>query len=129
MCVEIPQSSEYNKMDISNKKPITTIASYSMKKLLKQIFKQQKSKKIAANSMDSLESLENSRNASLETDCSSSSMESFENDINEQILAEEVEQTYVPVHFIRTQQGTFFWTSAADYQLTCLQQQDRWAQA
>ncbi|XP_058978571.1 enhancer of split m4 protein-like [Musca domestica] len=100
-------------MDISNKKP-TTIASYSMKKLLKQIFKQQKSKNIAANSMDSLESLENSRNASLEMDCSSSSMESFENDINEQILAEE---------------GTFFWTSAVDYQLSCLQQQDRWAQA
>uniref|UniRef100_A0A1I8MT77 Enhancer of split m4 protein n=1 Tax=Musca domestica TaxID=7370 RepID=A0A1I8MT77_MUSDO len=122
MCVEIPQSPEYNKMDISNKKPNT---SYSMKKLLKQIFKQQKSKKISANSMDSLESLENSRNASLESDCSSSSMESFENDINEQLE----EQTYVPVHFIRTQQGTFFWTSAANYQLSCLQQQDRWAQA
>uniref|UniRef100_A0A1I8MQD5 Uncharacterized protein n=1 Tax=Musca domestica TaxID=7370 RepID=A0A1I8MQD5_MUSDO len=127
MCVEIPHTPEFLKMDISNKKP-TAITSYSMKKLLKQIFKQQKSKKIAANSMDSLESLENSRNASLETDCSSSSMESFENDINEQISAEE-EQTYVPVHFIRTQQGTFFWTSAADYKLTCLQQQDRWAQA
>ncbi|XP_005187193.4 enhancer of split m4 protein-like [Musca domestica] len=128
MCVEIPQTPEYNKMDISNKRP-TTIASYSMKKLLKQIFKQQKSKKIAANSMDSQESLENSRKASLESDCSSSSMESFENDINEQISAEEEQQTYVPVHFIRTQQGTFFWTSASDYQLTCLQQQDRWAQA
>ncbi|XP_005187192.3 enhancer of split m4 protein-like [Musca domestica] len=115
-------------MDISNKKPNTT-TSYSMKKLLKQIFKQQKSKKIAANSMDSLESLENSRNVSIETDCSSYSMESFENEINEQILAEEEEQTYVPVHFIRTQQGTFFWTSAANYQLSCLQQQDRWSQA
>ncbi|XP_073820542.1 enhancer of split m4 protein-like [Musca autumnalis] len=106
---------------ISNKKSNTS--SYSMKKLLKQIFKQQKSKKIAAESMESLESLENSRNASIETDCSS--MESFENDINERLSAEE--ELYVPVHFIRTEQGTFFWTSAADQQITCFQ--DRWAQA
>ncbi|XP_073820544.1 enhancer of split m4 protein-like [Musca autumnalis] len=101
---------------ISNKK--TT--SYSMKKLLKQIFKNEKSQKVAA---DSMESLENSRNASLEKDCAS--MESIENDINERLSAEE--ETYVPVHFIRTEHGTFFWTSAADHQITCLQ--DRWAQA
>ncbi|XP_073820553.1 enhancer of split m4 protein-like [Musca autumnalis] len=89
-------------MDISNKK--TT--SYSMKKLLKQIFKHDKSKKIVA--ADSVQSLENSRNACLDSD--SSSMESFENDINEILSSEQ--ETYVPVHFVRTAQGTFFWTSA-----------------
>ncbi|XP_073820552.1 enhancer of split m4 protein-like [Musca autumnalis] len=111
---------------ISNKK-----TSYSVKKLLKQIFKQQKAKKVAA---DSMESLENDRNASLESDCAS--MESFENDINEQLSAkqqycdeEEFEYpTSVPVHFIRTEQGTFIWTTtSAAEQLSCMQ--DRWAQA
>ncbi|XP_061389510.1 enhancer of split m4 protein-like [Musca vetustissima] len=125
MCVEIKQTQQYNKMDItvtSNKK------SYSVKKLLKQIFKQHKTTKFAADSMESLESLENSHNASLESDCAS--MESFENGINEQISAklcsEEEEYDYttatsVPVHFIRTEQGTFFWTINSAF--------DRWAQA
>ncbi|XP_073820547.1 enhancer of split m4 protein-like [Musca autumnalis] len=116
---------------ISNKKSNT---SYSVKKLLKQIFKQQKSKKVAADSMESLESLENNRNASLESDCAS--MESFENDINEQLSAkqqysdeDELEYpTSVPVHFVRTEQGTFFWTTSSAFeQLSCMQ--DRWAQA
>ncbi|XP_073820538.1 enhancer of split m4 protein-like [Musca autumnalis] len=104
---------------ISNKKT----SSYSMKKLLKQIFKNEKSQKVATDSMETLESLENNRNASLEKDCAS--MESIENDINERLSAEE--ETYVPVHFIRTEHGTFFWTSAADHPITGLQ--DRWAQA
>ncbi|XP_073820550.1 enhancer of split m4 protein-like [Musca autumnalis] len=116
-------------ISISNKKSNT---SYSVKKLLKQIFKQQKSfKKVIA---DSMESLENSRNASLESDCAFS-MESFENDINEQLTSEKYYEeeemdspTTVPVHFVRTEQGTFFWTtSSGDEQLYCMQ--DRWAQA
>ncbi|XP_061389511.1 enhancer of split m4 protein-like [Musca vetustissima] len=127
MCVEIAQTQQYNKMDItvtSNKK------SYSAKKLLKQIFKQQKSTKVAA---DSMESLENSRNSSLESDCAP--MESFENDINEKLCAklcseEEFDYTSttsVPVHYIRTEQGTFFWTTNSAFeQLSCMQ--DRWAQ-
>ncbi|XP_061389526.1 enhancer of split m4 protein-like [Musca vetustissima] len=132
MCVEITQTQQYNKMDItvtSNKK------SYSVKKLLKQIFKQHKTKNVAADFMESLESLENSRNSSLESECAS--MESFENDINEQLSAklcsEEEEFDYtsatsVPVHFIRTEQGTFFWTTNSTIeQLSCMQ--DRWAQA
>ncbi|XP_061400372.1 enhancer of split m4 protein-like [Musca vetustissima] len=120
MCVEITQTQQFNnnKMDISNKK------SYSVKKLLKQIFKQQKSTKRTA------ESLENDRNACLES-------ESFENDINEKISAKQAFDdefdyptaiTSVPVHFIRTDQGTFFWTTTSAFeQLSC--QQDRWAQA
>ncbi|XP_061401590.1 enhancer of split m4 protein-like [Musca vetustissima] len=121
-------------MDItvtSNKK-----TSYSVKKLLKQIFKHNKSTKVTADSMEYLESLENSRNVSLESDCAS--MESFENDINEQLSAklcsEEEEEfdyttaTSVPVHFIRIEQGTFFWTTNSAFdQLSCMQ--DRWAQA
>ncbi|XP_058988289.1 enhancer of split m4 protein-like [Musca domestica] len=110
-------------------------SSYSMKKLLKQIFKQQKSQKVAAaDSLESLESLENERNASLESDCAS--MESFENDINEKLSAKQCNEeeefayptTSVPVHFVRTQQGTCFWTTTSAFeQVSCLQ--DRWAQA
>ncbi|XP_061400376.1 enhancer of split m4 protein-like [Musca vetustissima] len=123
MCVEITQTQKFNnnKMDVSNKK------SYSVKKLLKQIFKQQKSQKVTAESM---ETLENDRNASLES-------ESFENDINEKLSAMQAFDddcdyptaiTSVPVHFIRTDQGTFFWTTNSAFeQLSC--QQDRWAQA
>uniref|UniRef100_A0A1I8NK34 Uncharacterized protein n=1 Tax=Musca domestica TaxID=7370 RepID=A0A1I8NK34_MUSDO len=120
-------------MDITISPKKTT--SYSMKKLLKQIFKQQKSKNVAAaDSMESLESLENERNASLESDCAS--MESFENDINEKLSAKQCNEeeefvyptTSVPVHFVRTQQGTFFWTTTSAFeQVSCLQ--DRWAQA
>ncbi|XP_058988263.1 enhancer of split m4 protein-like [Musca domestica] len=130
MCVEISQTQQYNKMDITISTKKTT--SYSMKKLLKQIFKQQKSQKVAA--ADSMESLENDRNASLESDCAS--MESFENDINEKLSAKQFNEeeefdyptTSVPVHFVRTHQGTFFWTTTSVFeQVSCLQ--DRWAQA
>ncbi|XP_061400385.1 enhancer of split m4 protein-like [Musca vetustissima] len=97
-------------------------SSSSMKKLFKQIFKSKKS--VAATDDSSFESLENSRNASLE-----SSMESYENDINESYEKEEEFDytTTVPVHFIRTEQGTYFWTSAADFVPAYMQ--DRWAQA
>uniref|UniRef100_A0A1I8NIG0 Enhancer of split m4 protein n=1 Tax=Musca domestica TaxID=7370 RepID=A0A1I8NIG0_MUSDO len=130
MCVEISQTQQYNKMDITISTKKTT--SYSMKKLLKHIFKQ--SKKVTADSMESLESLENERNASLESECAS--MESFENDINEQLSAKQCNEeeefdyptTSVPVHFVRTQQGTFFWTTTSAFeQVSCLQ--DRWAKA
>ncbi|XP_073820539.1 enhancer of split m4 protein-like [Musca autumnalis] len=104
-------------MDIT----ISQKKSSSMKKLFKQIFK---SKKAAAS--DSMESLENSRNASLETSSDCASMESYENDINESYEKVEEEEEYdyttVPVHFVRTEHGTLFWTSAA-------YMQDRWAQA
>nr|XP_013102233.1 unnamed protein product [Stomoxys calcitrans] len=161
MCVEIshPVNQKMQITTTSNKK----MASYSIKKLLKQLFKQQhKSQKLAelqniqnaqkAESLESLESLENNRNANLEFEAAS--MEAHENDINERLSAKqqsyEMEDydlseinTIVPVHFIRTDQGTFFWTassqiasdndlieplSCATYnQLPCMQ--DRWAQA
>ncbi|XP_005187198.2 enhancer of split m4 protein-like [Musca domestica] len=97
--------------------------SNSMKKLFKKLFKSNKT-------TDSIESLENSRNASLESSSDCSSMESYDNDINESYEKEEEFDypiTTVPVHFVRTEQGTFFWTSAAD--LVPVHMQDRWAQA
>ncbi|XP_073831511.1 enhancer of split m4 protein-like [Musca autumnalis] len=125
MCVEITQN-QYQTMDIT----ISQKKSSSMKMLFKRIFKtQSKSKKaVTADSMESFESLENSRNASLESsDCAS--MESCENDINESYESEKEFDytTTVPVHFVRTEQGTFFWTSAADCVPAYMQ--DRWAQA
>ncbi|XP_075164899.1 enhancer of split m4, Bearded family member [Haematobia irritans] len=157
MCVDIAHQ-QFNKMEITNKKMV----SYSIKKLLKQLFKHQKSQKLAelqniqnakkAESLESLESMENNRNADIEF--VSTSVESQENDINERLSAKqqsyEIEDydlseinTVVPVHFIRTDQGTFFWTTSTDIaadndliepmscstynQLACMQ--DRWAQA
>ncbi|XP_073831502.1 enhancer of split m4 protein-like [Musca autumnalis] len=122
MCLEITQN-QYQTMDIT----ISQKNSSSMKKLFKQFFKtQSKSKKVVT--ADSMESLENSRNASLESsDCAS--MESYENDINESYESEkEFDYTStVPVHFFRTEQGTFFWTSAVDSVPAYMQ--DRWVQA
>ncbi|XP_075150924.1 enhancer of split m4 protein-like [Haematobia irritans] len=104
---------------VSNKK-----VSYSIRKMVKKLFKQNKK-------IDSMESLENESNASLEIDYIS--MESYENDINEHLSTKQcfededfVNATSVPVHYIRTTEGTYFWTTSAN-QITCLQ--DRWAQA
>ncbi|XP_073831512.1 enhancer of split m4 protein-like [Musca autumnalis] len=125
MYVEITQN-QYQTMDIT----ISQKKSSSMKKLFKQIFKtQSKSKKaVTADSMESFESLENSRNSSLESS-DYDSTESCENDINESYESEKEFDytTTVPVHFVRTEQGTFFWTSAADCVPAYMQ--DRWAQA
>ncbi|XP_073820530.1 enhancer of split m4 protein-like [Musca autumnalis] len=157
MCVEIN-----NKMEIANNKKFAV--SYSIKKLMKQLFKQHKSQqKLAqlqnlenakkAESLESLESLENQCNAHLEYE--SASMECHENDINERLSAKqqsyEIEDydfsdinTVVPVHFIRTAEGTFFWTTSSDipadndlvqpmscatYNQLPVCMQDRWAQA
>lgn len=157
MCVEI-SSNNTTTMNIKSTKKV----SYAIKKLLKQLFKQDKSEQQLINiqnlendkkaaSLESLESLENSRNADIESECAS--LESHENDANERISAKamscEVEDyeftdiTTVPVHFVRTEHGTFFWTATTDIpadndlveplccsttnQIACMQ--DRWAQA
>ncbi|XP_061400388.1 enhancer of split m4 protein-like [Musca vetustissima] len=174
MCVEI------KKVESSNKKKM----SYSIKKLLKQIVKHYKMQKFSqsqveqqntkrrAESLESVESLDNNNNANIEIDCKSS-MESLQNNQNERISFEneqsaepiisyESEQSsslpdagayefsdisigVLPVHFITTDEGIFFWTASSDIpadndleealnchsenQLACMQQQDRWAQA
>ncbi|XP_016950925.1 enhancer of split m4 protein [Drosophila biarmipes] len=110
-----------NTMTIKSNKKL----SYSVKKLLQKIFKQQQrveeeeqnlKNTLKANSLESLESMENSRNADLE-----SSLESCENEANERLSQScdmedyELEQLpTVPVHFVRTAHGTFFWTAVSD---------------
>ncbi|XP_054090525.1 enhancer of split m4 protein [Zeugodacus cucurbitae] len=142
--------------------------SYSIKRLLKQLFKTQQQKQQQkqqqqelldnfantkkVNSLESLESLENSRNADLESVAECISLESCENDANERLAAscdledyEFADITTVPVHFLRTAHGTFFWTANTDLpadndlieplycstgnQIATTQMQDRWAQA
>lgn len=138
---------------------------YSIKRLLKQLFKTQQQKQKQqqellenfantkqANSLESLESLENSRNADLESVAECISLESCENDANERLAAsydledyEFADITTVPVHFLRTAHGTFFWTAntdlpvdndlieplycSTDNQIATMQMQNRWAQA
>ncbi|XP_017483204.1 PREDICTED: enhancer of split m4 protein [Rhagoletis zephyria] len=141
--------------------------SYSIKRLLRQLFKQQQKSEQQkqqqelienfentnkANSLESLESLENSRNADLESEAECISLESSENDANERLAAsceledyEFADISSVPVHFLRTAHGTFFWTANNDLpadndlieplycstgnQIATTQMQDRWAQA
>ncbi|ALC46742.1 m4 [Drosophila busckii] len=140
-------------------------SSYSVKKLLMKLFKQQQQQQVEieqnmqntykSNSLESLESLENSRNADLESIANKScaaSLESYENEANERLSAScdmedyEFEQLpSVPVHFVRTAHGTFFWTAASDLpadndlveplycstanEIAVAQYQDRWVQA
>ncbi|XP_073820533.1 enhancer of split m4 protein-like [Musca autumnalis] len=162
MCVEIKKN-ETKMNAVSNKKKV----SYSIKKLLKQIVKHyHKSQKLAhlesvkkAESLESVESLDNNNNANIEIDCKSS-MESLQNNQNERISFEneqacvelsgayefsEISIGVLPVHFITTDHGSFFWTATTDVpadndleealnwksgnQLATCQSQDRWAQA
>lgn len=159
MYVEVSSQQHFNKMDLKNTKKV----SYSIKRLLQQLFRQQKAAKVInlqklfhskkADSVESLESLENIHNANIEAE-ECVSLESFENNINERLSAEndscELENfdfsqitATVPVHFVRTEHGTFFWTATSDIaadndlieplycstnnQLAVMQ--DRWAQA
>ncbi|XP_055907601.1 enhancer of split m4 protein [Eupeodes corollae] len=158
MCVEIitnenTTNMEYNEKHSSSNKKM----SYSIKKMLKIIFNKRKSSELKVNgdlckqtSMESLESLENNRNAEAEIES--------ENEANERIYAasscnssirseDQYEElaTYVPVHFVRTENGTFFWTATSsipadadlieplccstDNQTAVSQFHDRWAQA
>ncbi|XP_022210965.1 enhancer of split m4 protein [Drosophila obscura] len=153
------KTNDTNTMSLKSNKKL----SYSVKKLLQKIFKQQQQQQqqlveeeqnlkntLKANSLESLESIENSRNADLESASVCASMESYENEANERLSAScemedyELEQLpSVPVHFVRTAHGTFFWTAASDLpadndliQPLCCSTaneiavaQDRWVQA
>ncbi|XP_061400391.1 enhancer of split m4 protein-like [Musca vetustissima] len=124
-------SNKNNKMEIIPKK--FAVSSYSVKKLMKQLFKQHKSKhsqqqqlgqlKKSESFFEALESLENQCNAKLELEAFA--METEENNLNERLAAKqksyELEDydfsqitVAVPVHFARTNQGTFFWTTSSD---------------
>ncbi|XP_016935574.3 enhancer of split m4 protein [Drosophila suzukii] len=119
--------SNTNTMTIKSNKKL----SYSVKKLLQKIFKQQQQRveeedqnlknTLKANSLESLESMENSRNADLESASICASLESCENEANERLSQSCDMEDYdleqlptVPVHFVRTAHGTFFWTAVSD---------------
>ncbi|XP_017011376.2 enhancer of split m4 protein [Drosophila takahashii] len=113
-----------NTMTIKSNKKL----SYSVKKLLQKIFKQRVEEEeqnlkntLKANSLESLESMENSRNADLESASICASVESCENEANERLSQSCDMEDYdleqlptVPVHFVRTAHGTFFWTAVSD---------------
>uniref|UniRef100_A0A1A9X2P0 Enhancer of split m4 protein n=1 Tax=Glossina brevipalpis TaxID=37001 RepID=A0A1A9X2P0_9MUSC len=151
MCKEL-SSKTATIMDLNNNKKLT----YSLKKLLKQYFKQRKAEKLERfekagetyESLNSIETMQNNRNADIESEC-----ENMVNECRSEIFSSQLEDyelsdvisVPVPVHFMRTDQGTFFWTSAADIaadndlaeplycyttnQVAVNQVQDRWAQA
>ena len=125
-----------------------TKQSYSIKQVLKTLFKKQHNKQQPkiSNSLESLESLDNLRNSQMEEQFYE---EIIDNSANEKLAVLE-EDIYVPVRFARTQAGTFFWTTnlqpvsssiqpTADQDLcqpaycysnsASMQYQDRWAQA
>lgn len=166
MCVET-SNQQYNNMDITSSS-LQKKVSYSIKKLLKQVFRKHKQEKsidssttgiikeaessfeslevlencrnknleidsdfigghnteiiVKAESLESSEVLENSRNKNLEFD--SAFIEGSENDLNETLTKKpscEMEDfdfselsDNVPVLFIRTEHGTFYWTAATD---------------
>ncbi|XP_061400374.1 enhancer of split m4 protein-like [Musca vetustissima] len=92
--------------------------STKISKLLKEIYNLQKVREAASAALlESPESLDNSLNESLESDCGS--MESYENIANERISAKVYRKkednrpstTSVPVYFVRSEKGTYFWTN------------------
>ncbi|KAH8383695.1 hypothetical protein KR009_010069 [Drosophila setifemur] len=114
--------------------------SYSIKQVLKTLFKKQQKQQKPQGSLESLESVDNLRNAQVEE---AYYAEIDENAANEKLAQmeisheeEEEEDIYVPVRFARTQAGTFFWTTnlqpvASVEPALCysMQFQDRWVQA
>lgn len=128
MCVEIMNNSTNLEIELKTSK-----TTYSLRKLLKSFFK--KHHKSSITKVGSFESVENDQN-----------MEIAENVANNKIFEiEEEDEVLVPVHFARTEHGTFFWTTnnpiEADADLIqpmdcCTNNllptfplQDRWAQA
>lgn len=127
--------------------------SYSIKKVLKTLFKKHQKQQQQQNVANSLESLDNMRNSQMEEQFYAEIEDNSANEKLAVIEAEEEEQDiYVPVRFARTNAGTFFWTTnlqpvtstiapSADADLLepaycyssseypAMQFQDRWAQA
>ncbi|KAH8313086.1 hypothetical protein KR067_000205 [Drosophila pandora] len=116
--------------------------SYSIKQVIKTLFKKQQKQlhQKPQGSLESLESVDNLRNAQVEE---AYYAEIDENAANEKLAQmehsldeEEEEDIYVPVRFARTEAGTFFWTTnlqpvASVEPAMCysMQFQDRWVQA
>lgn len=116
-------------LEIELKKSKST---YNIKKILKSFFKKDKS----SSKCGSFESIQNEQN-----------MEIAENNANNKIfeIEEQEAEILVPVHYVRTEHGTFFWTTTnpvevdadliqpmncgTNNQLPTFQFRDRWAQA
>ncbi|XP_068153952.1 enhancer of split malpha protein [Drosophila tropicalis] len=119
--------------------------SYSIKQVLKTLFKKQQKQQQQfqrQHSLESLESVENLRNAQVEEayyaeiDENAANEKIAQYELENHIEQDEDEDVYVPVRFARTQAGTFFWTTnlqpvASIEPAHCysMQYQDRWAQA
>ncbi|XP_052858445.1 enhancer of split malpha protein [Drosophila gunungcola] len=129
--------------------------SYSIKQVLKTLFKkqqkrqQQQQQQKPQGSLESLESVDNLRNAQVEEAYYAEIDENAANEklaqlahsqefeiVEQQEDDDEDEDVYVPVRFARTTAGTFFWTTnlqpvASVEPAMCysMQFQDRWAQA
>ncbi|KAL5273872.1 m4 family protein [Megaselia abdita] len=128
MCVEIMNNAANLEIELKKSK-----TAYSLRKIIKSFFKKQQ--KSAMCKADSVESVENDQN-----------MEIAENAANTKIFEiEDENEVLVPVHYVRTEHGTFFWTTnnpvevdadliqpmncSTNNQLPTFQFQDRWAQA
>ena len=87
---------------------------FTVKKMLKSIFKKQQKFE------DSLESFENDQNMEIAENAANNKIQEFE----------EEEEEFVPVNFVRTEMGTvFFIQSPVAKELPVFHFQDRWAQA
>lgn len=109
---------------ISNNSNNKMKQNYSIKQVLKTLFKkqqkqqQQQQLKHRQNSVESLESVENLRNAEVEEVYYAEIDENAANEKLSQLAQEQQQQQfeaeediYVPVRFARTEAGTFFWTT------------------
>ncbi|XP_055849390.1 enhancer of split malpha protein [Episyrphus balteatus] len=118
MCIVMPEQQTTTTTMVSTLSKKS--ASYSIKRVLKAIFKKQQKQQKHTRSLESLESLENLRNSQTEVYYT----EIEDNSANEKLVhfileeSEQQQQTepkdegiYVPVRFARTEVGTFFWTT------------------
>ncbi|XP_055906179.1 enhancer of split malpha protein [Eupeodes corollae] len=122
MCIAMP---EQQTITVSSKTVTKKSVSYSIKRVLRALFKKQQQKdQKKTRSLESLESLENLRNSQTETYYT----EIEDNSANEKLVHFILEESeyqqpqssqsqlkeegvYVPVRFARTEVGTFFWTT------------------
>lgn len=150
MCVDSSRV-QFSLNSVNHSKKFAT--SYSIKKMLKTIFKKYKVKDASScESLESLESLDNIRNSQVED----YSTEIEDNAANERLLEnyeqlsdyesedDDQDKFLIPVNCVQTPSGTFFWTATqqpadkdliqplncyTQYQIAEFQRCDRWAQA
>lgn len=136
---KLEKSSKYRLRKLFKKILRAFIKSSKSKKTSKVICKCQHDDTTISNSYEfESEICDNAANETLETrildeirDCGDNSAV-FVYDENEFLVPINKRQPYIPVHFARTEAGTFFWTSVdnqADHPEMRHHQYDRWVQA